>query len=278
MSPAVLCRLCGSGACAVIQKSEPPYAVYRCAACDYAFVHPLPEFKQLIGAYDQEDYYAQWVTAQAKRREAMWARRAKRVLGGLKPGQLLDIGCGEGSFLHASRLLGWQVQGTEVSAAGCRLAKTQWQLDVFNGVLEHARLPSNSFDVVTLWHVIEHVPDPMATIKEAARLTRPGGRVIVACPNRHARLFNLAYRIGRFRAPHLFHPSDRELHLSYFTVRSLRRLLESCGLKVARVDVDRGHVQTIKYLLDLVASGYHRLSGGVVWSEAMEFWAEKQKA
>lgn len=271
------CRVCGSNACKLFQKSEPPYHVYRCESCSFAFVHPLPDFKQLTEAYNQEAYYAEWISAQAKPRKALWAKRARRVLGDLKPGQLLDVGCGEGSFLNAAQQLGWTVRGTEISASGCRIAGQQWQLGVFNGALEAAGFPSDEFDVVTLWHVIEHVPDPLSTMKEVARITRPGGRIVVACPNRHARIFNAAYRLGRFRAPHLFHPADRELHLSYFTVKSLRRMLESCGLKVACIDVDRGHVQPIKHGLDLAATAWHRASGGVIWSEAMEFWAEKPK-
>ena len=270
----IICPLCSYESCEPLECDEPPYVVYRCPACDYAFVSPMPQPRQLVQAYNQTEYYAEWVGTQSARRARMWHRRAQRVLCGLAPGRLLDVGCGEGSFLHAAQRMGWQATGTEISEAGCRMAREQWQLDVFRGELEQACFPSDHFDVTTLWHVIEHVLDPLRTMRETARVLRPGGRVVIACPNRHARLFNVAYRIGRGRAPHLFHPSDRELHLSHFTVRSLRRLIESCGLRVTRVDVDRGHVQRIKYLLDVAATGWHRLTG-VVWSEAMEFWAEK---
>lgn len=271
---AIACSLCGKASLEAIERRVDPYTVYRCRFCDFAFVNPQPGLETLKKTYDQSGYYEEWVTAQAKPRKKLWQHRAERVLGGLAAGRLLDVGCGEGSFLHAAKTLGWQVTGTEISAEGVRLARQQWQIEAFCGSLEEARFPDNSFDVVTLWHVIEHVPDPKATLKEAARVARSGGRIVIACPNRRARLFNAAYRIGRGRAMHLFDPSDRELHLSYFTVGSLGFLARQCGLQVVRVDVDRGHVQAIKHWLDLSATVINRLTG-LVWSEAMELWVCK---
>jgi len=268
------CRICGATPCEVIERRVEPYRVYRCPACDYAFVSPQPSAQALFDAYNQDEYYAGWVGAQAARRARMWRRRAQRVLGGLIPGRLLDVGCGEGAFLHAAQAMGWQVSGNEMSAVGCRMAQDQWKLEVVHGALEQASYPSGHFQLVALWHVIEHVPDPLATLQEVARVTRPGGRVVIACPNRDARLYRIAYWIGRGRPAHLFDPADREAHLSHFTARSLRRLIEDCGLQVRRVDVDRGHVQRIKYAVDVAATAWFRMTG-VLWSEAMEVWAEK---
>jgi len=248
--------------------------VWLCRRCDYAFVDPLPDRSVLERAYDRATYYEEWVTTQAQRRQVMWRRRAGRVLRGLRSGRLLDVGCGEGSFLHEAKMLGWQVEGSEISNEGCRLAKSRWDIEPFCGEVAQAPWPPASFDVVTLWHVVEHVPDPVSLMQTVAQLTAPGGRIIVACPNRRSYLFNLAYRIGRGRPPHLFHPDDRELHLSHFTVSSLRRLLELQSLRVIRVDVDQGHVQPIQWMLDLLATGLHTMTG-LVWSQAIELWALK---
>ena len=268
------CLLCAGRELSVLERSADPYRVLVCPTCDYAFVWPLPTEEVLIGAYDQMNYYVDWVTAQAARRERMWRWRAGRVLGGQRPGRLLDVGCGVGSFLHAAQALGWEVAGTEISETGCRISQERWGITPFCGPLEQANWPSDSFDMSTLWHVIEHVPDPVATLREVVRLTRPGGRIILACPNRRARLYNVAYVIGRGRWPHLFHPSDKELHLSHFTVRSLRRLLERCSLRMIQVDVDRGHIETAKRAVALASTGVYRLTG-LLWSDAMEVWAQK---
>jgi SAM-dependent methyltransferase len=204
----------------------------------------------------------------------MWRSRARSVLGGLKPGRVLDVGCGEGSFLDAARSMNWEAMGTEISPEGCRLAKELWKTEPFNGPLEAAPFADASFDVVTLWHVIEHVPDPLKTLQTVVRLVRPGGRVVVACPNREDYLYRIAYWLGRGRSPHFYHPSDREPHVTYFTPRSLSLMLSRSGLEPCRFDVDRGHVQPVQNMLDHFATLFYRLTGKV-WSQAMEIWANR---
>ncbi len=272
-SQTLACQLCGRTSLQVIEQRLSSSAVYRCCFCDFAFVHPQPAVEALKQAYES-GYYEEWVTVQAKPRQRLWRRRAEEALGGLAPGYLLDVGCGEGSFLHAAKALGWQVTGTEISADAIRLARQQWQIEPFRGNLEEAHFPDNRFDAITLWHVIEHVPNPEATLREVARIARPGARIIIACPNRRGLLFQAVYFLGRLRRPHLYDPSDREIHLSHFSVGSLRFLLRRCGLQVLRVDVDRGHVQAVKHWLDLSATAVNRVTG-LVWSEAMEVWACK---
>ncbi len=268
------CLLCRERACVRLQESEAPYAVYHCSSCDHAFVSPLPNEQMLQLAYNNEAYYAEWITTQAARRARLWRSRAARVLGGRPAGQLFDVGCGEGSFLAEAKTRGWWIAGMEISEAGCRIAEARLGIRLSRGALEAASWPAASFDVVTLWHVIEHVPDPFGLMQEVARIVRPGGTVVVACPNRRSYLYNVAYRIGRDRPLRLFHPSDRELHLSHFSVRSLRFLLAKVGLSVTRVDVDRGHVQRIQAAIDLVAVALYRCTG-LLWSQAMEVWAIK---
>ena len=268
------CLVCKVKQLSLLQVCEEPFEVLECAECDFAFVWPQPDPEKIHKTYNASHYYDDWVTKQADKREVMWRRRARRVLKGRSPGKLLDVGCGEGSFLSHAKELGWDVYGTELSQDGCNLAQEQWGIKTFCGRLEDAKFPNAEFDVVTLWHLIEHVPDPSALVREVKRITRPGGFILFACPNRHCPPFQFAYRVGRGKPYQLYSVNDREQHISHFSVKSLRRLLEDEGLHVQRFCVDRGHVQRLRYGIDLLCGALHALTGQI-WSEAMECWSER---
>jgi 2-polyprenyl-3-methyl-5-hydroxy-6-metoxy-1,4-benzoquinol methylase len=97
-------------------------------------------------------------------------------------GYLLDIGCGNGDFLHTMQQLGWAVQGIEFDETAASVAR-QRNINVMVGTLEDACFPESSFDVVVLSHVIEHVYDPIHLLSECKRVMKPDGRIIIVTPN-----------------------------------------------------------------------------------------------
>lgn len=138
---------------------------------------------------------------------------------------LLDIGCGNGSFLSQMRALGWEVAGVEPdpqSAAHARAAG----LDVRDGLLQQHSWPDNHFDAVTMNHVIEHLHDPVDTLRRSWRLLKPGGLVRVITPNFGS--------WGRLYYGSDWVPLDPPRHLILFTERSLRQAMERCGFSVSR--------------------------------------------
>jgi len=142
-------------------------------------------------------------------------------------GRLLDVGCGNGRFLAQMRDLGWEVMGVEPDLEAVRIARELFGLDVVQGTLEEVRLPEGSFDVITMNHVIEHIPDPMATLVECWRLLKPGGKLVVVTPNTRSlgrRLFGEHWR--GWEVPR---------HLFLFSPRSLRACAERAGLTVRRL-------------------------------------------
>lgn len=98
-------------------------------------------------------------------------------------GSILDIGCATGIFLNEMRKIGWKCQGVEPDLTAVKYAKERFGLDVFHGFLEDAKLPSNTYDVVTLWDVLEHVYDLNSTVSEIIRVLKPGGVIIATLPN-----------------------------------------------------------------------------------------------
>jgi ubiquinone/menaquinone biosynthesis C-methylase UbiE len=100
-----------------------------------------------------------------------------------KHNRIIDVGSGQGFFLHLCSKQGWRVWGVEINRELAEGTQRNYGIEVFLGDLEQARYPSDSFDVVTFWNVLDHLVDPRRTLKEAFRILRPGGAVFLRFPN-----------------------------------------------------------------------------------------------
>ena len=156
-------------------------------------------------------------------------------------GRLLDIGCGSGAWLSDMRDLGWEVRGLDFDAEAVAVAVRRG-IEVDHGPLEAQRYPDESFEAITLNHVIEHLPDPFATLAECRRILKPSGHLMVVTPNSASlghQLFKEAWRgLEPPRHLHLFCPSSMRAGLeragfSQFEVRTVNSdylLMHSLGL------------------------------------------------
>jgi SAM-dependent methyltransferase len=181
-----------------------------------------------IGAYYPETYkeYVMEVDDEPNaflrwNRQYGMAKRCRVVTSQRRPGRLLDVGCGTGHFLAAMRRCGWQVDGEDMTPAAVRIARGRHGLNIFEGTLEEAAYPDESFDAVTLWNVIEHVPDPPATIREVARILKPDGLIVMGTPNVDAfdaRIFGELWAL--WEAPR---------HFNVFSPKTLSRVLTEAG-------------------------------------------------
>lgn len=145
---------------------------------------------------------------------------AVRYLRACPGGRLLDVGCGSGGWLSDMRDLGWEVRGLDFDADAVAVAARRG-LEVDYGPLGAQRYPDESFDAITLNHVIEHLPDPFETLAECRRILKPGGHLIVITPNSSSlghRFFKEAWR-----------GLEPPRHLHLFGPRSLRAGLKRAG-------------------------------------------------
>lgn len=230
------CCVCGATEALVwrvapdnLRGGDALYRAVRCARCGTARLDPRPPEDVLArahgpGTYARAEEDGDGVGA---RLDALSRDAAARADAAGRRGRLLDVGCGDGRFLAAMAALGWQGMGTETDAEAARLARRRTGVVVHEGPLEELET-SGGFDMVSLLHVLEHVPDPRQTLVAAHRLLRPGGVLFLALPNAgslEATLFRSAWY-------HL----DLPRHLWGFTPRTLVRLVEESGFAVRSLD------------------------------------------
>ena len=183
---------------------------------------------------------------------ALHRRRALRYFPFTDQGRLLDFGCGAGGYVARMAAAGWQAEGLDLSDRALRAGR-QAGLTLHEGTLPGADLPEASFDAITMWQAIEHVPSPMATLKAARELLRPGGLLMVACP-----------RINWLLAPWfgpVWHDLDLPRHLTHFSAKTLKRHVRAAGLEVVRLWAVRRPSSIRKsfaYLADDTGSALHR--------------------
>jgi SAM-dependent methyltransferase len=151
------------------------------------------------------------------------ARHVRFLSSGLPAGaRVLDVGCGRGVVLGALADRGFEVHGVEMSAAAANGVDRRAEVRIAPRLAD-ARYPRSYFDQVLVWHVLEHLVDPRETLEEVHRITRPGGRVIVAVPN-------LASGQAEWSGAAWFH-LDLPRHLYHFPLPALHRLLEDTGFE-----------------------------------------------
>ncbi len=229
------------------------FPVRRCRVCGLLYLSPRPDPTESGRYYPPE--YGPFLSAiedepsawrRLNRRYELYKRTRLVHSAVREPGAALDVGCATGVFLDAMRRQGWDVQGVEPDTRAADYARTRLQLSVHTGELQDAGFADRQFDLVTMWDVLEHVHRPRATLLEAARLTRPGGTLILGLPNPEgleARLFGPAWAGW-----------DSPRHLYVFSACVIRRLLADTGWQCCKVAGQSARMwllhQSVRYWLE----------------------------
>jgi SAM-dependent methyltransferase len=209
------------------------FAVVKCLDCDLCFTNPRPS-PRTIGAFYPTDYRP--YRKSVGRRQTLWRRLRKspvptKGINWHGQGRLLDFGCGSGSFLARMHQAGWRVTGVDCSAETVATIRQTLGVPVLEGTLPHPELQERSFDVLTMWHSLEHVHQPLEVLRAAYRLLVPGGKLVVELPN----IDSLPFRWFGSQWFGLELPR----HLTHFNPWTLRRMLERAGFDPGPVNMVR---------------------------------------
>ncbi len=240
------CPLCGNASTAIVypalkekEENTAAYApsasgreqgaIVRCLRCSVVYKDPFPPEKTLKEGYE-ESIDEQYLALLPERR-ATFAHELRFIERYKQGGRLLDVGCAEGTLLTLAREHGWHVTGVEPNKHFIRWAKKNYHLSILQGSVFNKKLKKNSFDVITLLDVIEHVSDPRRFLWRCHELLAPGGMLFISTPD----IGSIIARLMRRRWFYIL-----SIHVFYFTQQTLGRLLSQVSFQ---------EVESCRYLL-----------------------------
>ena len=234
----VPCNLCGGTETRPFCP-ENGRSLVQCVNCGLVYVSPRPDPEELYQLYSESYFnnddsgtvgYTNYIRDEQNIRKT-FRRRLARVERFAERGSVLDVGCAAGFFLSEAKARGWTPQGVDVSQFAVNYTQKTFDIPARQGALLDLDFPENSFDLITMWDVIEHVPDPHAHMDKIARMLKPGGVFALATPDVDSLPAKLTGK--RWVGYKL-----QEEHVYYFSADTLRAMLNRAGLEV----VDAYHV------------------------------------
>ena len=240
----ISCDLCGSWESRILQdrveelKLPSPFKVVQCTRCGLVYQNPRMTEKEYETYYDSNYYslinwnYLKIVEQKGKE----YINKYNLIERHLKSkGKLLDIGCGTGHFLKIGKDRGWEVYGIELSKWAADYGRRNFNLDIRNINLEEvAGTWGVGFDVVTLNHVLEHLPSPSGAIKMISEILHEEGLILIEVPNELDDLMFLVARVRKLLYNRLYNILKEPLihHTFFFTKDSLIKILEKSQFQI----------------------------------------------
>lgn len=230
------CPVCGNQSfsnwltCQDFLVSKQNFTIQNCGKCGFKATNPRPVEGEIGRFYQSEEYISHSDTRKGIMSQlyhsvrSITVQQKVKLINSLSPkkGKLLDVGCGSGYFLSASRQDGWQITGTEPDANTRRQAEERTKVALKNSIQELD--DQSQFDVITMWHVLEHVHQLQETLEWLRSHCRPKGHLIIAVPNYHS--WDAQHYQEHWAA------YDVPRHLYHFSPDTIKKLLQRYGFEV----------------------------------------------
>jgi len=218
----------------LFESTSKTFTLYSCEACRCLFLHPMPDSREIERFYPADYWWNARRSGGLKKLESVYRKLALRdhiafitKAAGDRGVDVLDVGCGSGTLLGLLKHRGFRVTGLDFSAEAAAIAKAENGVDVAVGTLEEAHFPAESFDVVTLFHVMEHVTNPRLVLAQVSRVLKPNGVAILQVPNIESWQFKI------FGAR--WYGLDIPRHVIDYSRNSMLKLLADSGFIVNRI-------------------------------------------
>ena len=218
----------------LFESTSKTFTLYSCEACRCLFLHPMPDSREIERFYPADYWWNARRSGGLKKLESVYRKLALRdhiafitKAAGDRGVDVLDVGCGSGTLLGLLKQRGFRVTGLDFSAEAAAIAKAENGVDVAVGSLEEAHFPAESFDVVTLFHVMEHVTNPRLVLAQVSRVLKPNGVAILQVPNIESWQFKI------FGAR--WYGLDIPRHVIDYSRNSMLKLLADSGFVVNRI-------------------------------------------
>ncbi len=214
--------------------SKEDFHICECLNCGLSYTMPRPNKEKIGEYYKSEEYYSHQENKKGfiprlyeSVKKVNLKHKYNLATQGLNVGKMLDIGCGVGDFLHTAEEHGWTCTGVEPSEDAKAIAKTKTKANIINSE-DMEKIPDATFDLITMWHVLEHVDDLKWQIEQLHRLTKTKGRIVIAVPNYKS------YDAQYYKE--LWAAYDVPRHLSHFNKNVLTKIFKSKNLELVRTD------------------------------------------
>lgn len=210
------------------------FQIQECLNCGLLFTEPRPPKDKIGDYYKSEEYYSHQENKKGfipKLYESIKAinlkNKYKIATNGKSAGKLLDIGCGVGDFIHTAEEQGWQCTGVEPSQDAKAIAKKRIKAEILSSE-DLEQIPNETFDVITMWHVLEHVDDLKWQMAQLQRLIKKGGRIVIALPNYKS--YDATFYKEKWAA------YDVPRHLNHFNKDTLVKIFKTNDLNLVKTD------------------------------------------
>lgn len=222
------CYICANDDTELLFEKE-GFDFVKCESCGLVYVNPRLSPERTLKFYNARRFEYQFknlfIKSAKYRQERLYGERLDYIESYMRSGKLLDVGCAAGHFVESAIGRNWDAYGVEVSKYATEYARNTLKLKkVFNTTLIDANFPSDYFDVVTCWDTLEHLTDPLTSLKEIHRILKAKGMIFVIVPNfDSAEVMLFGKDCDTIVA---------DAHLIYFTPETLPKILEKAGFKV----------------------------------------------
>jgi 2-polyprenyl-3-methyl-5-hydroxy-6-metoxy-1,4-benzoquinol methylase len=250
------------------------FAINECSKCSFKFTNPRPVDEELSKYYQSEDYISHTNKANSLRhllyktvRNYTLKKKLKLINILSKKGNILDVGCGTGEFLQVCSDNHWNIHGVELDQNARKKSEKLLNIDICKNLYDCENF--NTYQIITLWHVLEHIPDIHNTIKHLKKLLTKQGRMLFALPNVDS--FD-AIKYKEYWAAY-----DVPRHLYHFNQNTFNKLMKAHDMKVKSIVPMRFDAFYVSLLSERYKNKYFNYTKSIINGCKSNSYASKNK-